>query len=145
MLNKYFPPDFDPSAIPRRKMDPLRVMKIRMMLPMSICCILVETMYAGTRFNSRKEDVQGPDGSYLGIKIFRFTIKCTQCSTACTFLTDQNADYRVESGCSRNLNYGANGTSGRRPRGRLAEAEEGDAMRQQEANDSRRDGRPRIR
>ena len=105
VLNKYFPPDFDPSKIPRKKWDPLRVMKIRMMLPMSICCATCGNyMYAGTKFNSRKEDVQGPDGVYLGIKIFRFTIKCTQCSAGCTFLTDpKNADYKVESGCSRNF------------------------------------------
>jgi hypothetical protein len=133
VLNKYFPPDFDPSAIPRRKFDPLRVMKIRMMLPMSICCNTCGNyMYAGTKFNSRKEDVQGPDGMYLGIRIFRFTIKCTVCSQACTFLTDpKNADYKVESGCSRNFEMW-------REQERVeedmeaakAEDQEGDSMRQ---------------
>ena len=105
MLNKYFPPDFDATKIPRRKMDPLRIMKIRMMLPMSICCSTCNNyMYAGTKFNSKKEDVQGPEGRYLGIKIFRFTIKCTVCSAACCFLTDpKNGDYKTESGCTRNF------------------------------------------
>jgi hypothetical protein len=105
VLNKYFPPDFDPAAIPRRKMDAKRTMQIRMMLPMSICCTTCNNfMYAGTKFNSKKEDVMGPDGYYLGIKIFRFTIKCTVCSSGLTFKTDpKNADYEAESGCTRNF------------------------------------------
>ena len=40
VLNKYIPPDFDPSKIPRgtRKGGKRNEMKVRMMLPMSICC-----------------------------------------------------------------------------------------------------------
>ena len=136
VLNKYFPPDFDHTKIPRRKMDPLRVMKIRMMLPMSICCSTCNNyMYAGTKFNSRKEDVQGPEGMYLGIKIFRFTIKCTVCSAACCFVTDpKNGDYATESGCTRNFEAWREKEKVEEELVKEKEAdEEGDAMRALEA------------
>ena len=136
VLNKYFPPDFDATKIPRRKMDPLRIMKIRMMLPMSICCSTCNNyMYAGTKFNSKKEDVQGPEGRYLGIKIFRFTIKCTVCSAACCFLTDpKNGDYKTESGCTRNFEAWREKERVEEELVKEKEAdEEGDAMRALEA------------
>ena len=56
VLNKYFPPDFDPSKVPRgskvRSED--KQMKVRMMLPMSVRCDTCGTfMYKGTKFNTR--------------------------------------------------------------------------------------------
>ena len=36
VLNKYFPPDFDPALVPKVKMAKDHQMKIRMMLPMSV-------------------------------------------------------------------------------------------------------------
>jgi hypothetical protein len=36
VLNRYFPPDFDPAKIPRKRMDAKYAMNIRMMMPMSI-------------------------------------------------------------------------------------------------------------
>jgi hypothetical protein len=66
------------------------------------CNTCGEYIYAGKKFNGRKETVQGEE--YYGIKIFRFYIKCPTCSSEITFKTDpRNADYTVEHGVSRNF------------------------------------------
>lgn len=103
VLNRYIPPDFDPSIIPRTKRDYGKLCEIRMMLPFSMQCNACnEFMYRGKKFNSKKEVSQTE--SYLGIRIVRFYIKCTSCSSEITFKTDpKNADYVLESGASRNF------------------------------------------
>eukprot|EP01038_Epipyxis_sp_PR26KG_P012464 gene12464-16718_t len=103
VLVHYIPPDIDPSIIPRTKRTKNRMDDIRMMLPFSMKCNTCgEFMYRGTKFNSLKEMLH--DETYLGIKKFRFYIKCAVCSSEITFKTDpQNSDYEVESGASRNF------------------------------------------
>ena len=103
VLNKYFPPDFDPALMPRRKQPKNMQIEVRMMLPFSIqCSTCGEYMYRGKKFNSRKEDVLEED--YHGIKIFRFYIRCITCASEITFKTDpQHGDYAAEHGCQRNF------------------------------------------
>lgn len=103
VLNKYFPPDFDPSLIPRRKQPKNSQQVVRLMAPFSMRCNTCgEYIYKGKKFNARKETVEGED--YFGIKIFRFYIKCTLCSAEITFKTDpKNTDYAAEHGASRNF------------------------------------------
>jgi hypothetical protein len=103
VLNKYYPPDFDPSKIPRQRGVKSKQQVVRLMAPFSMRCNTCgEYIYKGKKFNARKETVEGDD--YYGIKIFRFYIKCTLCSAEITFKTDpKNTDYLAEHGASRNF------------------------------------------
>ncbi|KAG8463208.1 hypothetical protein KFE25_011205 [Diacronema lutheri] len=102
VLNKYFGPDFDPEKIPRKKRLKNDQFVVRMMLPMSIRCKECgEYMYKGKKFNSRRENVEGED--YLGIKIIRFYMNCTNCRAEFCIKTDpKNEDYIAEAGAHRN-------------------------------------------
>ena len=104
VLNKYIPADFDPRLVPRSKKPKDDLVPVRMMLPFSIQCSSCSSfMYRGTKFNSKKEPMKGPEGKYLGIQRFRLYIKCTTCSRPISFLTDpKNADYEMENGGTRN-------------------------------------------
>mmetsp|Transcript_24652 Transcript_24652/g.29850 ORF Transcript_24652/g.29850 Transcript_24652/m.29850 type:complete len:343 (-) Transcript_24652:96-1124(-) len=105
VLNKYIPPDYDPLSVPRMRKPKDEQMKVRMMLPMTICCETCGNFICkGTKFNTRKEDVQGPEGKYLGIQIFRFYFKCTRCGAELAMKTDpKNSDYVMEMGATRNF------------------------------------------
>ncbi|ORY06068.1 DUF572-domain-containing protein, partial [Basidiobolus meristosporus CBS 931.73] len=103
VLNKYFPPDFDPALIPRRKMPKDKQHTVRLMTPFSMRCDTCgEYVYKGKKFNAKKETVEGE--TYHSIKIFRFYIRCPRCSAEITFKTDpKNADYVAEHGAKRNF------------------------------------------
>lgn len=105
VLTKYYPPDFDPSAITRTKKPKDAVTKlatVRLMAPFSMKCTACgEYIYKGRKFNARKELT---DETYYAIKIIRFYIKCTRCSGEITFRTDpKNMDYECEKGAKRNF------------------------------------------
>lgn len=103
VLNKYYPPDFDPTKLRRFEKKTARKMcNVRMMLPMSVRCYTCGNyLYIGTKFNMKVETVKDED--YLGIKVHRFYFKCTQCYAEITFKTDpKNHDYVAEWGASRN-------------------------------------------
>ncbi|RAL16806.1 Saf4/Yju2 family protein [Aspergillus homomorphus CBS 101889] len=106
VLTKYYPPDFDPSAITRvpkhlRKTGP-KVITVRLMAPFSMKCEKCgEFIYKGRKFNARKETTAE---KYFSIPIYRFYIRCTRCSGEITFVTDpKNMDYRAERGAKRNF------------------------------------------
>ncbi|XP_052860439.1 splicing factor YJU2 [Anopheles cruzii] len=103
VLNKYYPPDFDPSKIPRVKLPKNRQYTVRLMAPFNMrCATCGEYIYKGKKFNARKEDVENED--YLGIRIYRFYIKCTRCLQEISFKTDpRNTDYEIEAGATRNF------------------------------------------
>ncbi|CAK9293101.1 unnamed protein product [Gordionus sp. m RMFG-2023] len=103
VLNKYYPPDFDPTILPKLKLDRYRQYHIRTMAPFNMRCKTCgEFIYKGKKFNSRKETVKGED--YLGLEIYRFYIRCTRCLAEITYKTDpENTDYAIEHGATRNF------------------------------------------
>ena len=102
VLIKYYPPNFDPDRLIKNKRPKDKQDNVRMMLPMSLrCSTCGNYLYIGTKFNMRKETCLDED--YLGIRIYRFYLKCTQCYAEVTFKTDpKNSDYIVEHGGVRN-------------------------------------------
>ena len=98
--SKYYPPDFDPTRLP--KQDTRRGHKVRMMMPMSVQCnTCAEYIYNGKKFNAT---IEPADEAYLGIKIWRLTVRCPKCANAISMKTDpQNCDYICESGATRNF------------------------------------------
>ena len=105
VLNKYYPPEFDPNKIRGlEKRTPRRMCNVRMMLPMTIHCYTCGNYLSiGTKFNMKVEMVREED--YLGIKVYRFYLKCTRCYCEITFKTDpRNHDYVAEWGASKNHN-----------------------------------------
>ena len=105
VINKYISPDFDPAKIQRTKRKGghgPRHQTVRLMAPFSMRCTSCgEFIYKGRKFNARKEDTQE---RYYTVKIYRFHIRCTRCSSDITFRTDpKNADYAAETGAQRNF------------------------------------------
>ena len=113
-VNRWIPPNFDPSAIPLRTRIELHIPNatitkerrpqrtVRLMMPFTCKCTACgEYIHKGRKFNARKETCWGE--TYLGVQIFRFYVRCTLCAAEITFRTDpQNADYLLEQGATRN-------------------------------------------
>ncbi|KAJ7379274.1 Coiled-coil domain-containing protein 94 [Desmophyllum pertusum] len=103
VLNKYYPPDFDASKIPKLGLSRERQYVVRLMAPFNMRCTTCgEYIYKGKKFNARKETVQNE--TYLGLLIFRFYIRCPRCISEITFKTDpESTDYICENGATRNF------------------------------------------
>ena len=106
VLTKYYPPDFDPRELTRKrgpKNAGPKVQTVRIMAPFSMKCTTCgEYIYKGRKFNSRKETPL--DEKYLAIQVFFFSIKCTRCSAEIIFRTDpKNNDYAMVKGALRNM------------------------------------------
>ncbi|XP_075242453.1 uncharacterized protein LOC142337205 [Convolutriloba macropyga] len=103
VLNKYYPPDYDYRKIPRLKRDRSAQWVQRVMAPFNMRCNTCgHYIYRGTKFNARRETAQGE--TYLGLKIFRFYIRCPMCCADISFKTDiENLDYAIETGATRNF------------------------------------------
>ncbi|KAG7661567.1 cwf16 [[Candida] subhashii] len=101
-INKYYPPDYDPSKLPKQKKKTAnQTIKIRMMAPYSMRCTNCNEYIAERRsFNARKETT---NERYLNIKIIRFYITCPGCNNTITFRTNpQTSGYVPEQGAVRN-------------------------------------------
>ena len=101
VLNKYYPPDFDPAKLPKLQLTKDRQYVVRLMAPFTMRCLTCGNyIWKGKKFNARKENALGE--MYLGIQIYRFYIRCPQCLSEITFKTDpENTDYAVEHGAYR--------------------------------------------
>lgn len=99
VLNKYIPPNFDPSKIPKAQRS--KQWTVRMMLPWNVqCASCGEYLPRGRKFNTRMEPVEGEN--YLSIKIWRFYFRCNRCAHEFTLKTDpKNTDYVCEMNCRR--------------------------------------------
>ena len=141
MLNKYYPPDYDPAAIPRIRASKQRQIQSRIMLPMSVQCTQCgEFVYKGKKFNARKEVVAGEE--YLGIKRWRFYFRCPSCLQEMTFKTDpQHGGYEVEKGARRNVEPWRDRQREQEEAQKAQEAEEQDVMKKLEnkSKEGRRD------
>lgn len=93
---------------------------------------LAFSLLRGKKFNSWKEDCIGED--YLGIRKYRFYIKCVTCSREITFKTDpENGDYELETGASRNFESWADKQATEEEHKKAREEEEkSDSMKQLE-------------
>lgn len=100
-FQKYHPPDFDPSRIPRKNGQHNGKFNQRVMTPFNMQCnTCKEHIYKGRKFNMDRETVEGE--TYLGLRIFRFSFHCDNCSAEITFKTDlENCDYKNEHGATR--------------------------------------------
>lgn len=102
VLNKYYPPDYDPSKIPRVKRKS-KQNDVRIMAPFNMKCNTCGDYIANaTKFNAKKETVE--DETYNNLLIFRFYIKCPRCMGTIVFRTNpKNQGYEVEHGATENF------------------------------------------
>lgn len=102
VLNKYYPPDYDPSKIPRIKKKN-KPNDVRIMAPFNMKCNTCGNYIANaTKFNAKKEAVE--DERYNNIMIFRFYIKCPRCMAVIIFRTNpKEQSYEVEHGATENF------------------------------------------
>lgn len=100
-INKYYPPDWDPSKVPKRQKTGSQDIKVRLMAPFSMRCTKCNEYIAERRkFNAKKEVTKEV---YMDVKIIRFHITCPRCNNKITFKTSpQTAGYVPETGAVRN-------------------------------------------
>lgn len=102
VLNKYYPPDFDPSKVPRVKRKSKKN-DVRTMAPFNMRCNSCgEYIASATKFNTKKEAVT--DETYNNLTIYRFYIRCPGCLGTIIFRTNpKDAGYEIESGATENF------------------------------------------
>lgn len=110
-VNKYYPPDWDPSKgsiNTYKKAHPLRdrarlidkgILVVRFEMPFSVWCSECDNLIgAGVRFNAEKSKV----GSYYTTPVYQFIMKCHLCGNRLELHTDPaKFDYIVKKGARR--------------------------------------------
>jgi len=102
VINKYYPPDYDPSKVPRIKRKN-KLNDVRMMAPFNMRCNTCgDYIGVATKFNAKKETVE--DETYKTLLIFRFYIKCKRCMATIVLRTNpKEKSYEVEKGATENF------------------------------------------
>lgn len=102
VINKYYPPDYDASKVPRIKRKN-KQNDVRIMAPFNLrCSTCGNYIAAATKFNAKKESVE--DETYNNLKIFRFYIKCPRCMATIILRTNlKEKGYEVEHGATENF------------------------------------------
>ncbi|CUM63645.1 uncharacterized protein PRCAT00001227001 [Priceomyces carsonii] len=100
-INKYYPPDWDPTKVPKKLKPKSLTIKVRLETPYSMRCLKCdEYIGVGRKFNAKKEITKE---KYLNMKILRIHISCPHCNNPITFKTSpQTAGYVPETGARRN-------------------------------------------
>lgn len=104
VINKYYPPDFDPSKIVKKKKKvktgSASMPTVRFMTPYSLRCENCgEYTSKARKFNARKETTSE---TYLGTRTIKLHIKCPRCASEIIFRTDpKSADYVLMYGAKK--------------------------------------------
>mmetsp|Transcript_9715 Transcript_9715/g.17735 ORF Transcript_9715/g.17735 Transcript_9715/m.17735 type:complete len:149 (+) Transcript_9715:536-982(+) len=101
ILNKYYPHDFDPSKVYKRKKSGGKVIKVRTMIPFTVMCNNCGSfLYKGSKFNTIKKIINTQD--YLTVPIYRFYMNCSVCNSIFYFRTDpKTGEYLLENGAQK--------------------------------------------
>lgn len=102
VLNKYYPPDYDGAAVPRIK-NKKKQLDVRTMIPFNMRCSTCENYIScGTKFNVKREVVQGE--TYKNLRIDRFYFKCPRCMATIVYRTNlEEKGYEIEQGATENF------------------------------------------
>nr|BAS01799.1 mRNA splicing factor [Amorphochlora amoebiformis] len=98
VVNKYYPHDFDPSKVFKRRKTNKKALKVRMMIPFTVICLYCGSyIYKGTKFNTIKKRIIALE--YLGVEIYRFYMNCKICNNVFYFKSNpKNFNYDIEGG-----------------------------------------------
>ena len=112
-VNKYYPPDWDPSKGSINKFQnshPLRerakkihlgILVVRFEMPYNTWCLGCDQLIGrGVRFNAEKKHV----GDYFSSKIWEFKMNCHECGEEIVVETDpKNTEYEIKKGARRKV------------------------------------------
>lgn len=98
IVNKFYPHDFDPTKVYKRRKSTTRAVRVRTMVPFTVSCLKCGSyIYRGTKINAIKKKVFS--FNYLGMLLYRFYMNCQVCNAVFHFRTNpQSGSYIIEKG-----------------------------------------------